>query len=227
MISPRIELRSAVSMYLLSKEKPVAPAAPSTRLVALVATVAAAIAALALGATGATAGTTCPGTVVYPFSQWGDTSPYILAPGGNFEGSTGWTFTGGATIVSGNEPFFVGRKKDKKSLSLPAGASATTPKICVSLFAPTIRFFTVGGSSTSALKVDVIATLPNGSVVTQQIATIGASPAWSPTPTVYFFANLLSLVSPDGTTSVQFRFSPTGSTGWQMDDFYVDPRKGN
>ena len=95
----------------------------------------------------------------------------------------------------------------------------------VSLWYPTMRFLAMGGSSTSALKVDVIATLPNGTVETQKVATVPSSLSWSPTQVVYFYANLLAAVS-GGTTSVQFRFTPLGPSGWKMDDLYVDPRKG-
>ena len=204
-----------------------ASAATLKRLIAVVATIGAIVTSLTVGATGATASSdSCPGTVAYPFAQFGDSNPYVLAPSGSFEGkTTGWTLAGGAKTVSGNETFFVTSSKDSKSLSIPAGGSATTSAICVSLWYPTLRLFATGGSSTSALKVDVIATLPGGSVVTQQIATISSSASWSPTPVTYFFANLLAPLS-GGTTDVKFRFTPLGSTGWKIDDVYVDPRKG-
>jgi len=182
---------------------------------------------LTAGATGAAAsGSTCPGTTSYPFAQFGDANPYVLVPGGSFEGkTTGWTLTGAAKVVSGNETFLVNSSADTKSLSIPAGASATTPAICVTFWNPTIRFFATGGSSTSGLRVDVITTLPGGTVVTQQIATISSSGSWSATPATYFFANLLAPLS-GGTTNVQFRFTPLGGTGFKIDDLYIDPRKG-
>src|SRR5438105_3682323 len=44
-----------------------------------------------------------------PFSQWGDSNDYFLAPGGSFEGTAdqvGWTLSN-AALTSGNEPFLV------------------------------------------------------------------------------------------------------------------------
>ena len=42
-----------------------------------------------------------------PFAKWLDPMKYTLAPGGAFESSAGLTFTGGAKIVSGNEPNYL------------------------------------------------------------------------------------------------------------------------
>jgi hypothetical protein len=213
----------------------VASAATLKRLTALTAAIATVITSLALAGIGATATppsggaavltATCPGTFEYPFLHWGDANPYVLAPGGSFEGQTGWTLTGGAKTVSGNESFAVHSKSDSKSLSIPAGGSATSSSICTTLWYPTIRFFATGGSATSSLKVDVIATLPNGTVTTAQVATIAAGSAWAPTSAIYYLANFLSPTT-DGSTTVRFRFTPLGGTGWKIDDLYVDPRKG-
>src|SRR4051794_36420797 len=44
----------------------------------------------------------------HPFSKWGDNATYTPAPGGAFEsGQNGWTLTGGAKAVTGNESFSV------------------------------------------------------------------------------------------------------------------------
>jgi hypothetical protein len=184
----------------------------------------------AIGATAAGAATSCPGTVEYPFLAWGDSNSYVLAPSGDFESKSfgtrsGWALTGGSKAVAGNEPFFAHSKRDSRSLLLPAGGTATTPTICVSLYDPTIRLFAVGGNATSALLIEVIAPTPFGPVTTP-VAKIDASKEWSPTAEIYFGANLLSALSADGTTSVQFRFTSLGSASWKIDDLYIDPRKG-
>src|SRR6266571_7697488 len=65
------------------------------------------------------------------FLPWGDTSNYMLTPGGSFEESTTlWKLSGGAKVVSGNEPYFIHSKKDRSSLYMPAGSSASTPTMC-------------------------------------------------------------------------------------------------
>lgn len=204
-------------------------------MAALGAAMATMVASLVLTGVGATARTpaganvltaSCPGTFEYPFVHWGDSNPYVLAPGGSFEGQTGWALSGGAKTVPGNESFGVHGTNDSKSLSIPPGGSATSPSICTTLWYPTIRLFTTGGSLTSPLKVEVIATLPNGTVTTKQFATIAAGSSWSPTAPLLFLANFLSPTT-DGVMSVQFRFTPVGGTGWKIDDVYVDPRKGS
>src|SRR4051812_20882012 len=58
------------------------------------------------------------------FSQWGDRSNYVLAPDGGFEaGGSGWSLSSGATVVAGNESYYLNGTGDSKSLSLPAGSS--------------------------------------------------------------------------------------------------------
>jgi hypothetical protein len=167
----------------------------------------------------------CPGTTSTPFLRWLDPLQYTLAPGGDFEGRTAWALTGGAKVVSGNEPFRVTRSTDTRSLSVPAGASALTPPVCVGLLDPTLRFFAVGGNSSSSLRVDVVYKTILGTV-TQRVASVGTAKAWGPTPPYLFLANITGLLSLNGlTSSVQFRFTATGSAGWQIDDVYVDPFK--
>jgi len=39
-----------------------------------------------------------------------------------------------------------------------------------------------------------------------------------------FLINATAPLTPNGTTAVAFRFTPVGNTsGWQIDDVYVDP----
>src|SRR5437868_10962030 len=71
------------------------------------------LAALALSAPAANAGLisgllggNCPSTGTQVFATWNDYASYFLAPNGGLEnGSTGWSLSGGAAVVSGNEPF--------------------------------------------------------------------------------------------------------------------------
>src|SRR3954462_2174724 len=60
-----------------------------------------------------------------PFARFGDNASYTPVPGGSFEGGNGgWSLSGGAKVVSGNESFNV--VGGSHSLSLPAGATATS-----------------------------------------------------------------------------------------------------
>lgn len=159
------------------------------------------------------------------FQPWLDGANYSLAPGGNAEGSTaGWAFTGGAGVVSGNEPWKVGGG-GTRSFSIPAGGSVTSAPVCVGLDNPTIRFFAhrTGGSVLSTLAVSVRFKTLLGLTLSAPIGVVpGLSTSWSPSLPMTVVANLLPLLSGDK-TAVQFRFTPVLAGSWQVDDLYVDP----
>ena len=61
----------------------------------------------------------------HPFAPWGDNGFYVLNPGGDMEsGLPGWTLSGGAAVVAGDDG--LGVRAGTKVLSLPAGASVVT-----------------------------------------------------------------------------------------------------
>src|SRR5919197_113878 len=182
------------------------------------------IALLALAALAASVGhpasaaLTCPTqTTVQPFRPWLDYDKYVQVPNGALERSTGWTLTGGANVVNGNEPWKVNSASDTRSLLLPSGSSATSPALCVTLFHPTLRFFAANsGSTTTTLKVEALTDVLGAKLTTPIGVLVGSS--WQPTLPLAFVDNLLAPVS--GT--VQFRFTPVGSSsGWHVDDVYV------
>jgi hypothetical protein len=163
-----------------------------------------------------------------PFVRWLDPFSYTLLSGGSFEGSlTGWSLSGGAGAVSGNETFYVHRPGESKSLSLPAGSSATSAVICVGLGHPTARFFarSSGGSLLSTLQVDVLFETATGHVLSLPIGVVpaGLHRSWQPTLPMPVLANLLALL-PRERTPIRFRFTPRGGASWTIDDVYVDPK---
>jgi hypothetical protein len=194
-----------------------------------------ALAVLALCAAtvqGAAASSGCPAYALsQPFLPWLDPASYTLAPNGGLErGSTSWTLSGGASVASDNEPFFVGGAGDSHSLALPAGSSATTDSTCVTLADATMRMFVQNtGSLLSTLKVDVLYTDSAGTHRSQTIALLTGTRSWQPTPETLLLANLLyPPLLTDGHVDVAFRFTPQGSLGgWRIDDVYVDPLKGS
>ncbi|MEA2475368.1 MAG: hypothetical protein QOE06_3283 [Thermoleophilaceae bacterium] len=202
-----------------------------TRLRAAVTAVASTIALGALAAPAAQAdalslGADSCGTeaATQPFSQWGDTSDYIPVPGGSFESDAdAWSLSGGAAVVDGNESFYVNSDTDSRSLSLPTGSSATSPPMCTSIHRPTFRFFARNtGSRWSNLRVDVLYPGPLGNIRLLHLGLLSSS-SWSPSLPMPVVANLLSVL-PGASTSLAFRFTPTGSAGeWSIDDVYVDP----
>ena len=80
-------------------------------------------------------------TVTEAFLPWGDGNLYELVPGGSFEGSlSGWTLTGGAKTVSGSSAYGATGTVGSGSFSLPAGASAQSPFLCVTANDSLFRF---------------------------------------------------------------------------------------
>jgi hypothetical protein len=190
------------------------------------------LAALGANATPANAalGIACPSATSQAFAPWKDYAAYVYAPNGGFEsGSTGWSLAGGAKVVAGNSSFFTHGAGERYSLSLPAGSSATSPPMCISLFSSKMRFFAANaGSSKSKLKVQVIYGGGVGGLLSLVTTTLGisdfgyvsAGPAWQPSSSIGMLSGTLPLL----TQYVQFRFVPADSNGsWLMDDVYLDP----
>jgi hypothetical protein len=157
------------------------------------------------------------------FARYLDPMNYMLVPGGTFEsGAAGWTLTGGAKVVNGNEPAQVSGDGGAKSLSLPAGSSAETPAICVGLGEPTLRFFARKNSGLlSTMLVFVEFQLADGTWVTIPNG-VDLGGAWHPSLPLPVIANLLPLLPPDK-TAIKFKFAPILGGDWQLDDVYVDP----
>ncbi len=159
-----------------------------------------------------------------PFKPWLDHAHYKLVDNGTFEtGAHGWTLTGGARVVNGTASQRVSGP-GSKSLLLPAGATATTPPVCVGLNEPTMRYFAPknkGLLSTMTVSVQVQLEL-GGLWVTLPIG-VDLGGKWHPSLPNLVLANLLPLLPPD-MTAVRFKFAPILGGEWQIDDVYVDPR---
>jgi hypothetical protein len=193
------------------------------------------VAALAIGSSSASAnegllGLSCGDEPSHPFLRWLDPLPYTLAPDGGFEdGAQGWALSRGARVVAGNEPFALSGL-GSRSLYLPAGSSATSPRMCVGLLLPVVRFVSSGGGFLGYLQVEAVYTDSRGRE-RSLVLLPGALPtrSWQPTLPMLQLAGLINTVSLNGlTTEMSFRFTPRGLFGggnWQIDDVYVDPWK--
>ena len=163
-------------------------------------------------------------TLEQPFLPWADIANYVIAPNGTFEsGSSGWALSGGASVVSGNEPYNVHGEGETHSLSLPSGSSATSSSMCVGIEHPTLRIFARNaGTVLSTLKVDVLYEDAAGNAQSLTIGRLMGS-SWQPSVVMPLVVNLLPLL-PDERTAVAFRFTPQGGAdSWRIDDVYVDP----
>jgi hypothetical protein len=172
----------------------------------------------------------CGQTLSQPFLPWLDPAYYAFAPNGGFEtGLGGWSSSGSARVVAGNESYAVHGAGDGYSLALPGGASATSPSICIGTLSPTARLFVRNtGSPLSILKVDVLYTTALGIRSSALVGLVTGSGSWQPSPPLPLLANVTGLpLLSGGSTQIALRFTPLGLGGsWQLDDLYVDPYKG-
>ena len=164
-----------------------------------------------------------------PFLSFKDERNYVLAPGGSFEDSSldGWSLEDGADVAPGNEPFNLRGLSDNNSLVLPAGASATSPTMCVDLTWPTLRFVAnQTGEQDAELEVEVLypeAEAKHANWHSAKKFKAKRKDGWSLTEDVK--------LSPErggkfaGGRPVALRFTNNSDHGsWQIDNIYVDPR---
>lgn len=176
-------------------------------------------AAHAKGAAANPDGCTPPAALEHPFAPWGDHGFYVLHPGGDVEtGLAGWTLSGGAEIVDGDDG--LGVLPGSHVLSLPEGSTVVTAPICVDetfTHARLLARSTV--ASGSKLVVDVLYTDTKGRAVDKGSKSLSVKDAaWAPSANFDIDARL------DGAAPVTFRFTVPDGSGWLVDDFYVDPR---
>ena len=176
---------------------------------------------LAMPASAAAAG--CPAqSTAQRFLRWGDLGWYAPLPDGGFESGSGWTITGGAAVVDGNEPYFIGSPADAHSLTLPSDASAASTPVCLALGSPTLRLLVRNqGDATARLTVSAIVTDPLGVRRTVTLASLPSGAQWAPSPPI---AVLVDAVTALGPQQVSFVVAPADAGGrWTIDDVYVDP----
>ncbi|HEY1775775.1 MAG TPA: hypothetical protein VGG41_06415 [Solirubrobacteraceae bacterium] len=150
------------------------------------------------------------------FTAFHDNNWYTLTPGetsDNFNGA-GWTLSGGASIVTTT----LEDGQTGSVLNLPAGASATSPVMCVTSAYPNAKMIVrdIGTPPGVNLGVAYLA----GAAATN--ANVPGTPnGWSISPPL----NLKPANTP-GWQPVQFTISAGTQHGgsYQVYDFYVDPR---
>jgi hypothetical protein len=159
------------------------------------------------------------------FSRWGDLHSYVLGPDGGFEGGgSGWSLTGGAKAVRGNETYYLNDAGDSRSLSLPGGSGAVSPPICMSIDTPVLRMVARnGGDPSSRLRVEAVYSLL-GVLRTNVVNDVAAGPSWKPTQELSVVLGLSTIVGTVIPSSIEVRIRPLDDLGqWRIDDFYVDP----
>lgn len=160
------------------------------------------------------------GSSSQPFAQFGDYRYYTFGANGGLEnGSSGWSLSGPAQVVDGNESFYAHNSSDDSSLRLSSGSSALTPKLCMGTTSTVMRFF-VRSSDNGSVRVQVVLRNVLGSVLgVLQVSDLSPGSSWQPGPAVLNLDSLLGIL---GVSSVQLKFTALrGSV--QVDDVYVDP----
>jgi hypothetical protein len=183
-----------------------------------------ALAVVLIAPAGAHAGGCSTEQAAQTFQPWGDPAWYVPAPDGGFEaGASGWSLSGGAAVQAGDATERIGGSGDAASLRLPAGASATSPPVCIDVDHPTIRLMVRNeGAPLSTLAVSVRFRALLGLWVTLPVGVVTGDSAWQPSLPLPVVANLLSLVR--GDQEVLLRFAPVDGAGqWSIDDVHVDP----
>jgi hypothetical protein len=177
------------------------------------------------GLIGSLLGGSCPVGGSQVFAPWADFADYYLAPNGSFElGTHGWSLSGGAGVVSGNEPFY---PTGTHSLSLPSGSSAVSPTICLGPQQLYVRMFgaDVGGTD-SGLRIRVRwYGLLNTVLGITDYTTVAPGEDWAPLSKVNSAGGLqVPLLPILGSTSARIEITPIGGTSrWNVDDLYIDP----
>jgi len=146
-----------------------------------------------------------------------------VANAGVENGATGWTLSGGASVVAGNEPWKIGGAADKAALNLPGGASAVTAPICIDETYPFFRLFARNtGALKGTLKIEVLYFDSKGTITAAKGVDYKTdSNAWQPTGLVG-----INVFTPKTTVTaapVAFRFTTAKDASFQIDDVYVDP----
>jgi hypothetical protein len=183
-----------------------------------------------------------------PFLDWHDQSSYVLVSGGDFESAAAdWTLADGAAVVPGGNPLRAASSAN--ALGIPAGASATTPPICVSKDDPVARIFmrsvASGEHGQAGLGVEVLYLTSTGDVrKVKKAGFLRADEDWAPSRRFGLAPGQFgqeAKTSHHGhghghghgghvgsgsshTGNIELRFTAGPASDWQIDDVFVDPR---
>jgi hypothetical protein len=152
------------------------------------------------------------------FQAWGDPADYVLAGGGSFEaGAPSWTLSGDAAVTPGNDPLGIAGG-GSQSLTLPAGASATSACLKAPHDRAVVRFALRAVTAGAAVHVELI--VGGGKDGVLDLGTVGApSSDWG-------LSDVLQAAWPlrsNGAVQLQVRLTSVGTGTAQIDDVFVDP----
>ena len=150
----------------------------------------------------------------------GDTADYSLAPDGNFElGGRGWTFAGGAKVVSANES--LGVSAGRKAVTIPLNGSITSPSFCVDESHPHFRFAykvdnaSLAGFIAYVIYRDAAGRITNVELISSKLLALAPS-LWKATPKSPL-ATIIPLNSTTKSASVQLKITSLSPTDFVND----------
>jgi len=153
------------------------------------------------------------------FAPWGDLRDYYLAPGGAFEGGISWAQSGAVSLAPVNEPWLLAGVGHTSAARLGVGGAITSPKQCMTLAEPDVRFFArhLGGAQ---LDVTVRLYAADGRLIRTAKTTVapGDHLLWAPTELVDLKTDVLEIGE---TGHVDLTLASQGT--WLVDDVFVDP----
>lgn len=162
----------------------------------------------------------CPGEAQRDdrFLDWGDRGSYFLAPGGDFDiAGPRWTLRGGAALQSGYSPVASG-----VSLTLPRGATALSPPICVAEGYTHGRMFGQAEVTDRRPRADaeVGVLFSSGEVDRSEIRMRSG---WDATRTFRFDEREYRLDPITHTDTIRLLFTGKGPARAILDGVYIDP----
>jgi hypothetical protein len=165
---------------------------------------------------------TCEGQAFsQPFTSFGDSRDYTLAPGGEFNGPSteGWTFAGGAHLVTAMRP----NGDSGGALALPSGGSAISPPICVTLSYPIARVWVQGALATRGVSVSVSYANTSTEAEPKSVGSLGLGLGiWT---LAEFRVDPQLAGTEEAPRDVRFVFAAKSKLGEsRLYDLYIDPR---
>jgi len=162
------------------------------------------------------------GAMSQPFAQFGDSDRYCAFANNGFEnGLSSWSAAGNASVVPGNEPWFVSGP-GSSALDLGPGASVTSAPLPVSLVDPWVKFFARSAGVNGGLRVQVLFQGFTGNltgILNVGYVSPGGYASWQPTG-----IQLSALALPIFTSTARVQITSLASSGdWLVDDAYLDP----
>jgi hypothetical protein len=191
-------------------------------LTAATALACAALPAVASAAPAVSTGCLPDALVSTPFTAWNDANNYILAPGGTFEGASGWSGAG-AVVVADQEPWKIAGAADGQALRIPSGGYASSAPACLDPTYPTFRLFARNTANLKGtLHVEAAYRDTKGKVQSVDAGDVKA------TASGWFLSNPLKIQVKYGTeinasSPVVFVLESMGGSDWRIDDVAIDP----